>query len=348
MNEDWFHMVKRTRNLLALAAVAFWMAAGQLAPAAEKGNTETAAPAAKNGAAQRRAAEEYLAALASGDVKAMAQAIHEDELEQLRKRLLDEMKLEADRNSSLVRSRLFGLGMPLVDIERLTPANMLVALAPRLRFSGRDFERVDWLDAVGDSGGMVQMVGKLIPRKDRGTVRVPVVVSIIPWGKDWKAALPLELQAQIDDLRTGRVSARGAPAAVPAATPAATAAPSATETVAPPAPKASALPPGMLELFDNAEKNLKAMHCDDYYKDQMSPNWRRTTGAKARAALVKTCESRENWREQMITAVQLARAGTPRYEYQGTRAVFDLSGQGLPYPALVLEQIDNKHWYIAE
>ncbi|NJN00229.1 MAG: hypothetical protein HC793_00660 [Aquincola sp.] len=35
-----------------------------------------------------------------------------------------------------------------------------------------------------------------------GTVRVPVVVSIVPWGKDWKAALPLELQAQIDDLRT--------------------------------------------------------------------------------------------------------------------------------------------------
>ena len=58
--------------------------------------------------AQRHAAEEYLAALASGDPRAMAQTIHEDELEQLRKSLLDEMKLEADRNESLVRSRLFG------------------------------------------------------------------------------------------------------------------------------------------------------------------------------------------------------------------------------------------------
>ena len=98
--------------------------------------------------------------------------------------------------------------MPLTDIERLTPQNFFAALAPRLRFGGREFDRVDWLEAVGDSGGMVQMVGRLIPPKDQGTVRVPVVVSIVPWGKDWKAALPLELQAQIDDLRTGRVNPR--------------------------------------------------------------------------------------------------------------------------------------------
>ena len=340
-------MVTRTRNLLALVIAACCVTAGLPALAAEKGNTETTAPGAVKGAAQRRAAEEYLAALVSGDVKAMAQAIHEDELDQLRKRLLDELKLEADRNQSVVRARLFGLGMPLTDIERLTPANMLVALAPRLRFSGRDFERVDWLDAVGDSGGMVQMIGKLIPRKDRGTVRVPVVVSIVPWGKDWKAAVPLELQAQIDDLRTGRVSARGAPAAAPVAAVAATE----TSTAAPPVPvatKASAIPKGILDLFDEAEKNIKALRCDDYFKDQMSPNWRRTTGAKARTALIKTCESRETWREQTLTAMQLARESTPHYEYQGTRAVFDLSGQGLPYPTLVVEQIDNKHWYIAE
>jgi hypothetical protein len=194
---------------------------------------------------------------------------------------------------------------------------------------------------------MVQMVGRLIPRKDQGTVRVPVVVSIVPWGKDWKAAVPLELQAQIDDLRTGRVSARGAPvAAVPPV-----AAPTAPAPVPAPAtstaPKTSAIPQAMVELFDKAEKNLKEMNCDAYFDDQMSPNWRRTMGAKARRALVKTCETRETWREQTLTALRLAREGTPRYEYQGTRAVYDLTGQGLPYPSLVLEQID-KRWYIAE
>ena len=99
-------------------------------------------------------------------------------------------------------TRLFGSGMPLAEIERLTPQNFFVTLAQRLRFGGRAFERIDWLAAVPDSGGMVQMVGRCEPATELGTVRVPVLVSLVPWGKDWKAALPLELQAQIDDLRT--------------------------------------------------------------------------------------------------------------------------------------------------
>jgi len=339
-------MVTRTRILLTLV-VACCAALAQPGLAAEKGNTNAGSDnnqGAQKGAAQRRAAEQYLAALASGDIRAMAQAIHDDELEALRKRLLDELKLEADRNESVVRSRLFGPGMPLADIERLTPQNFLAALAPRLRFSGRDFSRVDWLEAVGDSGGMVQMVGKLLPRKDMGEVKVPVIVSIVPWGKDWKAAMPLELQAQIDDLRTGRVTARGVPAAaVVATTPATATAP----PTAPPTPNTSASPQGIVELFDEAEKNIKEKRCDDYFRKQMSPNWRRTTGSKAQRALIQTCENRETWREQMVTALQLARTGTPRYQYQGTRAIYDLTNQGLPYPALVVELVD-KRWYIAE
>lgn len=339
-------MVKRTRILLTLV-VACCAALAQPGLAAERGNTnaETGnSQGAQKGAAQRRAAEQYLMALASGDIRAMAQTIHDDELAALRKRLLDELKLEADRNESVVRSRLFGPGMPLSEIERLTPQNLLAALAPRLRFGGRDFSRVDWLEAVGDSGGMVQMVGKLIPRKDMGEVKVPVIVSIVPWGKDWKAALPLELQAQIDDLRTGRATVRSAPApAVAAAAPGNAADPPA----APAAPKTSASPQAILELFDDAQKSIADKRCDDYFKKHMSPNWRRTTGSKAQRSLIQTCENRATWREQMVTALQLARERTPRYEYQGTRAVYDLTNQGLPYPALVVELVD-KRWYIAE
>ncbi len=185
-----------TRFLAAAVLATCCVAVAGPGMAAERNNTKAAEanPGAQRGAAQRRAAEEYLAALSSGDARNIALTIHEDELEQLRKRLVDELKLEADRNESLVRSRLFGLGMPLADIERMTPPVFFTTLASRLRFSGREFDRVDWLDAVGDSGGMVQMIGRLIPRKDEGTVRVPVIVSIVPWGKDWKAALPLELQ----------------------------------------------------------------------------------------------------------------------------------------------------------
>jgi hypothetical protein len=336
--EDWFKMPK-------FKAVYFlvWFASCCIA-------WSGAALAADGTIAQRAAAEEYLAAVAAGDARAMALAIHKDELEALRKRLVDDMRLEDDRDDSLLRSRLFGSGMPLSEIERLTPQGFFVALAQRLRFSARPFERIEWLAAVPDSGSMVQLVGRAQPPKEMGSVRVPVLVSLLPWGKDWKAALPLELQAQIDDLRTGRVRAPTAAAAGTAAasgtTAAGTAASAAPAGVAAPA-AASPNPQAILELLKAAEDNLLARRCETYYDRQMSPNFRRTTAAKALRTLVAACESREALREQLLGAVRIARTLAPRYEYAGTRAVYDLSGQGLPFKALVLEQVD-KVWYIAE
>jgi hypothetical protein len=296
--------------------------------AAERAESPQASTAQRTGEAQRRAAEEYLGALASGDARSLALTIHQDELIALRSRLLADMQLEADRNESLTRTRLFGAGMPLADLERLTPQNFFATLAQRLRYGGREFESVDWLASVSDSGGMVQMVGRLKPGKQRGVVRVPVLVSIVPWGKDWKAALPLELQAQIDDLRTGRGAAT---------TPATTAAPV----------TAGANPQGIVELLNAAEANLQAARCEDYYEKQMSPNFRRTTGTKALRTLVTTCEKRDTLRQQLLAAFTAARTGTPRFEYAGTRAIYDLRDQGLPFATLVLEQVE-KRWYIAE
>jgi hypothetical protein len=307
--------------------------------------------AANGNLAQQAAAEQYLAAVAGGDAQAMASSILEDELAQLRDRLIDQMKLEADRNESLTRTRLFGDGMPLDGIERLTPQNFFVTLAQRLRFGGREFQKVDWIEAVKDRGGMVQMVGRLVPRDEMGDVRVPVVVSIVPWGKDWKAALPLELQAQIDDLRTGRARAnRVAVSAAPlvAATPAAgtpSAGNSAGSSAAPAASKA--IPLKVLELFDAALANLEAKRCEAYFDKQMSPNFRRTTGSRALRTLITACETRDALREQYITAIRMAREREPRLEYAGTRAVFDLSGTGLPFRSWIVEQV-NERWYIAE
>jgi hypothetical protein len=336
MKTSMKRIVQAALAAACLASAAPGMAAGR--------NTEVKDnPRAENSAAQHQAAEEYLRALVSGDARAVASTILEQELDQLRKRLLDEMKLEADRDDSLVRERLFGPGMPLSEIERLTAQNFFAALATRLHFGSREFERVDWLEAVNDSGGMVQMVGRLVPNKDKGEVRVPVVVSIVPWGKDWKAALPLDLQAQIDDLRTGRVNPPGmAPVSVSASTLPAPAAPG-----APPAANSVSTPQEILELFTAAEKNLKAKNCEAYYDKQMSPNFRLTTGKKALLALVKSCENREELREQLLTAIRLARERPPRFQYAGTRVVYDLSGLGLPYPTLVVEQV-NERWYIAE
>jgi hypothetical protein len=183
---------------------------------------------------------------------------------------------------------------------------------------------------------MVQMVGRLIPREDMGEVRVPVVVSIVPWGKDWKAALPLELQAQIDDLRKGRMRSAAAPPAVAGGTGA-----------QPAVPAAPAVPQAILQLFDEALANLEAGRCEAYYEKQMSPNFRRTTGTRALRTLISACESRESLRAQYMTAMRVARERAPRFEYAGTRAVFDLAGSGLPFGAWIVEQV-NERWYIAE
>jgi hypothetical protein len=324
MFEDWF-MIKSLMRALMCSVLLM---------------TCPAMSADGNGS-QHRAAEEYLAALATGDAHAMAQTLHEDELVLLRKRLVDALHLEADRDENLLRGRLFGTGMPLSDIERLTPQNFFVALSARLRFGGRNFERVEWLAAVPDSGGMVQMVGRGRLPRDQGTVRIPVLVSLVPWGKDWKAALPLELQAQIDDLMTGRTRLANAPASSSVAANTNTPGAGGATNAAPASPQA------ILVLLTEAEVNLKARNCEDYYSKQMSPNFRRTTATKALHALVTSCENRAEMRDKLLTALSLARSLPPRYEYQGTRAIYDLRGNGLPFNELVLEQID-KRWYIAE
>jgi len=327
-NEHWFKWPARNlAGLLPLMAGLCCLALG------------TPALAGNGSASQHRAAEEMLAAMAAGDAGAMALAIHESELELLRKNLVSEMKTQADRNETLLRDRLFGSGMPLSDIERLTPQGFFAALSRRLRFGGRKFESIDWLEAVPDSGGMVQMIGRASPPKALGTVRVPVLVSIVPWGKDWKAAIPLELQAQIDDLRTGRTRAAATPA-----TAAAPVAPAGSAAV-PAAPEGT--PKALLEVIQAAEDNLRAVRCEEFYSRQISPNFRRTTAPKALRTLISTCESRPEVRERFLAALQLIRQATPRFEYAGSRAIYDLSGQGLPFQSLAFELIE-KQWYIAE
>jgi hypothetical protein len=286
-------------------------------------------------APQKRAAEEYLAAVAAGDARQMAQAIHEPELELLRKELLEDLRLEADRNESLIRGRLFGAGMPLTDIERMTATNFFVTLAGRLRFAARPFDRIEWLDAIKDEGSMVHVLGRARPLKEQGSVRVPVLVTLVPWGRDWKAALPLELQAQIDDLRSGRARAPVSGAAVPAAV-----------TGAAP-PRVQTTPQAVLDLFTVAENNLKAARCEEFYEEQMSPNFRRTTAVKARRTLITSCEGRQEMRDRLLSALQFAREIEPRYEYGGTRLVYDLRDKGLPFRQFVVEQVDRR-WYIAE
>ncbi len=196
---------------------------------------------------------------------------------------------------------------------------------------------MDGITAIPDKNGAVLVVVRGKPPKELGTVSILHVVAMKPYGKDWKALVPAQIEAQIEDLETGR---RNAPPAPPAA-------PAAAGAAKPAAPADSGLPPAITELLSNAEKALNESRCEDYYDRYMSPNFRRVTAKKAQEALISTCRNSTGTREMLLATIRIVRGLVPRFEYEGQRAVYDVSDQGLPYDRFVLEQVE-KRWYIAE
>jgi hypothetical protein len=288
-----------------------------------------AASAAGPTGAQERGAEQFLAAVASGNFQAAAQEMHPDEVEKLRSRLLELLRAEASRGDSTYRSRLFGPGRSLNELEAMTPVRFFGALSQRLRLRGRLFEKYDWLAAVPD-GKVVYLVGKGIQPKERGAVKVTVLVALMQFGAQWRAVIPSEIEAQIDDLIEGR--ATGGPGQG-----------AGTNVVVPKAP----LAPGISELLARAEASIAAGHCEEYYTEFMSPNFHKATSRSALKTLVNACNRSENTRETMITTLRIVQELSPRYDMGNTRATYDVSGQGLPYERFVLERHKDR-WYIAE
>jgi hypothetical protein len=107
------------------------------------------------------------------------------------------------------------------------------------------------------------------------------------------------------------------------------------------------LPPAIPELLTTAGTALGAANCEDYYSKLMSPNFRKVTSKKALQSLIDTCKRSMGTREMLVATVRIVKDLVPRFEYEGQRAVYDVSGQGLPFDRFVLEQVDKK-WYIAE
>jgi hypothetical protein len=284
--------------------------------------------------AQEKGAESFLNAVASGNAQLIAQELHPDELEKLRTRLLTLLRAEASRSDNTYRSRLFGPGRSLADLESMTGVRFYAALSDRLRFRARQFQKFNWLAAVPD-GKIVYLVGRGEPPKDRGAVKVTVTVALAQYGAQWRAVIPSEIEAQIDDLLEARTAVAPAPASGPS-----------TSAAAPAAP--APLSPGISELLARAEASLAANHCQEYYDEFMSPNFNRATSRSARKTLVTACTNSESNRETMITTLRIVQELTPKYDLGGSRAIFDVSGQGLPYERFVLERDKDMRWYIAE
>src|SRR5687768_3961730 len=213
------------------------------------------ASAADPNRAQERGAEQFLAAVASGNAQAVAQELHPDELEKLRARLLLLLRTEASQGDNTYRTRLFGPGRSLADLESMTAVRFYAALSDRLRLRARQFQKFDWLAAVPNDK-VVYLLGFGIPPKDRGAVKVAVTVGLMQYGALWKAAIPTEIEAQIDDLLEGRTPS----------TPLAGSSPGGG-TAAPPAKQP--LAPGISELLARAEASIAAGNCQEYYDEFM-------------------------------------------------------------------------------
>ena len=105
--------------------------------------------------------------------------------------------------------------------------------------------------------------------------------------------------------------------------------------------------PQMLALLDAAEQSLVDGRCDTYYREHLSPELRRTLGARTVDTLISACTRSMGNRELLVAALRIVRRTAPAYEAGGNRAVYDVSAQGLPYDRFVLERIDGR-WYIGE
>jgi hypothetical protein len=311
-----FEMRFRALFLILLAGIAL--------PAAAAGPTS----------AQQRGAEAFLNAVATGNPQAVAQELHPEELEKLRSRLLTLLRAEGLQNSSTYRSRLFGPGKSLQQLESATAEKFYAALSERLRLRARVYEKFDWMAAVPD-GKVVYLIGKGEQPKDRGSVKVVVMVGLLQYGQQWRAIVPTEIEAQLDDLLEGRAPGVAAPSAGGGA-------------AAPSQPAAQPLAPGISELLARAEASLAAGNCQEYYEQFMSPNFNRATSRSAKKTLLNACTNNENTRETMITTLRIVQELQPRYDMGGNRAVYDVSGQGLPYERFVLERDKDMRWYIAE
>ena len=314
-------------------------------------------------AGQERAAAEYLAAVAAGDAQAMAFAIHPAELDRLRIVIVQRLREEAGRGESAMRVRLFGDAMPLAEIERQTSVNLFRSLARRLVARSRVYEKLEGLGAARDGNQWHVVVRGRQPR-DRGRVEVVELVTLLAYGKEWKAAIAPELEAQIDDLMYGRARppGQGAGAAGSSTGAASGSSASAAGGVSGAATGAAGgsggaqatggattgrNTPEILALLEQAEKALVDGKCDRYYRDYLSPELRRSLSSRTLDSLVGSCNRSIASRELLIAALRIVRRTAPAFEAGGNRALYDVAGQGLPYDRYVLERVEGR-WYIAE
>lgn len=288
--------------------------------------------------AQRQAASDYLLAVSSTDLQAVAYAIHPAELDRLRFGVLQKLREESARGGNAIRERLFGSAMPLSDVERLTSANLFRAVARRWSPHVRTHDSLEGLSATRE-GERVHVLVKQRPSKEGGRIETLEVVTLLAYGREWRAALPPEFEALVDDLVSGRQSR-----AVVAQTPSTIDTPlvlrSSTQAL-------ERNPPEIVSMLEAAERVLVDGRCDRYYKEFLTPELQRGLAGRTMDSLISSCRRSMASRELLIAALRIVKRTSATIDNGGNRAVYDVTGQGLPFDRYVLERVEGR-WYVAE
>jgi hypothetical protein len=277
-------------------------------------------------AAQERLVEQYLKAAAAGGANAMAEFFLPADVEEFRATVLKALEEEGRRSDNAIRERLFGAGTSLDSLRRMTPPNFLLAATRSVPLPAVPARKVEVLGLV-EEGKRVHAVARVwADEKGDGPSRL-TLVTLAPYGKDWRVSLPENFRARVDSLIAGGGSEQGAASA--------------------PAAPATPNTPEIVTLLDNAAQALRAGNCATFFSVYYSPNFRRTKSESAFKTLVNKCTTSLDIRETYLMPLELAKRLSPRYENNGTRAVYDMRGQGLPFPYFALEKVDDR-WFIAE
>jgi len=270
---------------------------------------------------QDKIAKAYLQAAASGQPEALLEFFHPGELEDLRNRLLAVLDNEAAHGSTAVRERLFGTSTA-EEIRRLTPSNLFVTVARRVGLPTERIGEIKILGVIDENSQLSHVVARIVPPEDSDIRGRVALVSLVRYGKEWRVAIPYAFQARLDAALVVSASHASAGTKTPNT-------------------------PEILEFLEGGSAALRNGDCAGFFNERMSPNFRNSTSSKALKTLIDQCMTYEETRETYISALELARRMAPAYEQDGTRAVYDLRGQGLPFDRFVLEKVDGR-WYVAE
>lgn len=270
-------------------------------------------------------ARDFVTAWSREDWNEIGFAIAPDEQDRIRKLVLAAIETEAKEGGRDTRARLFGAGVSVDDLRRMTPQMLMASLAKRFMTAPRPVLKTQVIGMVKESDKLRHyLVRGWEDERGRGASSV-LLVTLVPYGKQWAAAVPAELEEKIAAALAGSDS--GARAVGES--------------------HLAVLDPAIAKLLDAGIAALKEARCGEYYNNLMSPNFRKATAPAAIKTLITQCDKSAAVRDRTRLTLEIAKGIKPRYEYSDTRAVFDMSNQGLPFDRFVVEQIDHR-WYVAE